>query len=421
MKHLSILDTLTPVKDPVVLLSQEEFQDNIIATEAMYSEILTLSKETDQGLDIVNALESLSEVISQIKILKPSHIALIQIAGNLAVSGTDICSESLIPSLESMDDKQSSGPRLKEKITAILKAISVFIKRIWEGFKKLLVWLAEASTSYVANAATYRTRTNKISSNKVIKDDKTFKSPGIFYNGDILKNHSSLISMLSKYPDEIKKLEQEASKVGNGLIITANKISDIITNKSKQSYDVSRSLYSEYESINEINLVGGFSIVKNDWDLTDIENLGDDSELHVARNVEHICRLMRLSVQDPAHSDYIEYNYFSKQDLDKVVSMYSKIAQINGFPQNTVKQMIKEAEDNIKKIEAIFEKALKEPNNNSKQENESLQWGLKLPTAFLATTSNFLTSYSVLVSKNTVTVLMKLGFLIDRNLNAYGV
>lgn len=95
------------------------------------AETATELAETDRIIEVSDALEDMAVVAGEIKEATPVEAALIETVGTMAVAGTDIAPEEVVPAMEAMTD-------LKPK----LDQVRATAKRIWEQILKFLesIW-----------------------------------------------------------------------------------------------------------------------------------------------------------------------------------------------------------------------------------------------------------------------------------------
>ena len=88
--------------------------------------------ETDRILEVSDSLEDLAVIADGIEEATPAEIALIENAGDMAVAGTDVSPEEVIPAMESYVGRRISTEGIKEKAKQIWESIIRFLKSIWE-------------------------------------------------------------------------------------------------------------------------------------------------------------------------------------------------------------------------------------------------------------------------------------------------
>lgn len=114
---------------PVLSLEEEQVVASEVAnTEA---EIATDLGETDRVLEVSDALEDLAVVADGITEATPAETALMEVAGNMAVAGSDIEAEEIVPSMESFRGTRISTEGLRETAATMWKNILEFLKKVW--------------------------------------------------------------------------------------------------------------------------------------------------------------------------------------------------------------------------------------------------------------------------------------------------
>lgn len=114
------------------LLSLEE--EAIIVSEAT-DEAQTAQQEIAQAeriIEVSDALEDLAIVADEIETATPRELDLIASAGQMAVAGTDVEPEDVVPALESYLGKKVAVENFREKAAQIWEKTMAFLKQIWE-------------------------------------------------------------------------------------------------------------------------------------------------------------------------------------------------------------------------------------------------------------------------------------------------
>lgn len=83
-------------------------------------------------LEVADGLESMAIVAGEVKEATPTELALIQNSTQLAVAGTDVEPERLLPSLESWKGGAVAVEDLRENAKRIWDNIQAILKRLWE-------------------------------------------------------------------------------------------------------------------------------------------------------------------------------------------------------------------------------------------------------------------------------------------------
>lgn len=134
-RHLNLsLESLAPGLGQTVSLEEEQIMTSDAADLA--AEIHQELNECDRNLEISDALEDLAIIADQIEQASPVEIALIEKVGDMAVAGTDIEAEQVVPSMESFKGKRIAVEGFKDTAATIWKNIQAFLKSIWDKIEK---------------------------------------------------------------------------------------------------------------------------------------------------------------------------------------------------------------------------------------------------------------------------------------------
>lgn len=117
----------------VIKVSLEEFEHQKERFNVIPFEIDSQIQEVCRTMDIVRSLESLDEITSGIKYATSAESRLIQVTGDLVVSGSGLTSNDLVPALEQFGAGAVSVEEsdFKEKIQKIYKAIREAVRKVW--------------------------------------------------------------------------------------------------------------------------------------------------------------------------------------------------------------------------------------------------------------------------------------------------
>ena len=107
--------------------------------ELLEGEALQETNEVDQDveeagrmLDVSDAMEDLAEIADGIEEATPVEVALIDNTAAMAVAGTDITPEEVIPAMESYRGKRIATESIRERARQFLDSLLAFLKKIWE-------------------------------------------------------------------------------------------------------------------------------------------------------------------------------------------------------------------------------------------------------------------------------------------------
>lgn len=134
-RHLILsLESVSPVDGLTISLEEEQIMMSDAADLA--AEVHQELNECDRNLEISDALEDLAIIADQIEQASPVEIALIEKVGDMAVAGTDIEAEQVVPSMESFKGMRIATEGFKDTAATIWKNIQAFLKSIWDKIEK---------------------------------------------------------------------------------------------------------------------------------------------------------------------------------------------------------------------------------------------------------------------------------------------
>lgn len=116
---------------PVRMLSLEE--EMIIVDEAAQDEAQVERdlSESERVIEVSDALEDVAVVADGIEAATPGEVALIDTASQMAVAGTDIEPEEVVPAMESYMGKRISTEGIRETARTIWENIQAFLTKVW--------------------------------------------------------------------------------------------------------------------------------------------------------------------------------------------------------------------------------------------------------------------------------------------------
>ena len=178
-----------------------------LQVEAANGEYLQTREELDRGADIVDAMESLQEVIGSFgnEHLDERHLALIQCAGQFAAAGSPISPRAVIPAYESYTGTLGSES-IGEKIKNTLTHITGFMSKAAEGAGKVFSHIAFVFKTNAGKIKKLRAMVEKSAEEKFTLSGKI---PWIPVSGDL---HSALQKQLANVGpvmEEALKFSQE--------------------------------------------------------------------------------------------------------------------------------------------------------------------------------------------------------------------
>jgi hypothetical protein len=423
MKHLSVLNTLIPP----ISLRPEDTVENAIAIESLQNEIQSLDNEVDRGLDMALALEELSTIIDKIQILKPSHQAMIYVAGNLATAGTNIDADNVIPSMESDDggSKESMVAKLKANAIAIVKMIKEFVAQVWESFKKLLNQLTIQASLTNQKAKDYEDRIRKVRTKSI----DAFITRPVIFEGKPVTDIQEMVQLAIKAGSLDKEYSKFIETIEHTFIKTSNALANYVKGATS-GQNPCEELVSGLDFKKNLAFFGGYEIKLPDVDV-ETELFSSTARVVIGDQLKRVCRAIRLQVIAPEAVDALDHQVMSPSELLELIKAFKEInASLSPTNASGLPITIKRAERTIKMVQDVLENALKETpsqlnSSNSIKDEEKFDVGLyairsAVPT-FIAMTSHLLSTFNSTLLRNNALLSGRLSGVIEGNLKAYGV
>jgi len=127
-----------------VVLDDNEQQHAVSMTMECFAEVETISGELSRATDIALGLENLEFVTRNVSGSKNTDLAFIDTAVGLAVAGSDVSTEELLPSLESNDDGTISTEAIKNIAKSVWDAIKNAVLKMWRKIAEFWKWLTDS-------------------------------------------------------------------------------------------------------------------------------------------------------------------------------------------------------------------------------------------------------------------------------------
>jgi hypothetical protein len=89
--------------------------------------------ESERVIEVSDALEDVAVVADGIEAATPGEVALIDTASQMAVAGTDIEPEEVVPAMESYMGKRISTEGIRETARTIWENIQAFLTKVWNN------------------------------------------------------------------------------------------------------------------------------------------------------------------------------------------------------------------------------------------------------------------------------------------------
>lgn len=92
--------------------------------------------EAERIIEISDALEDLAVIADGIEEATPAEVALVEAAGQMAVAGTDVAPEEIVPAMEGYVGRTISTEGIREIAAKILESLKQAEEDIWNKFEK---------------------------------------------------------------------------------------------------------------------------------------------------------------------------------------------------------------------------------------------------------------------------------------------
>lgn len=189
----------------------DTYQDDgqaLIEENQAASEVDSLGENIGRSIEIAEALESLVEIIEDKEELTPTERGLIQVAGNMAVAGTDTDSNALVPATESMS------------VSVAVETIKERLSQAVERIKTATSQMGEKISDFVSKTVyTFKSARNKIADLK--KRFEAAKASGALVDGEVeVGNHSIFHTgaegQVAKSTADVKKMSDTVISTASG-------------------------------------------------------------------------------------------------------------------------------------------------------------------------------------------------------------
>ena len=117
-------------------ISQEEAVVSEAEANDLASEMTNDGVEAERAMDTADSMEDLAVIADSVDEATPTETALMQVAGDMAVAGTDVDSEDVVPATECFKGRRVAAEGFRETARNIWNAIKKFVKDIWDKLEK---------------------------------------------------------------------------------------------------------------------------------------------------------------------------------------------------------------------------------------------------------------------------------------------
>ncbi len=241
-------------------ISREE--EEVMAEDAAQAsdDAATGLDESERMLGLADGLEDLAEIADGITDATQTETQLLTVAGNMAVAGSDVPAEEIVPAMEGYIGKRIAVESLRERASAIWKAILAQIKKVWAFIEKFFYSIFGTIPGIRKNLKELRSRVDSTNGKK-LEDKKLTISSGVKAlsvdystpkNGaDVVKG---LKDLLGEVTDVYGTYTDKIAKVGE---VVADHISDFDPEKSHEC--VEKFLKAVTTAFGGVSISGGKS------------------------------------------------------------------------------------------------------------------------------------------------------------------
>ena len=182
---------------------EEVMQDE--AAEAA-GEVATGLDESERMLGLSDGLEDLAEIADGITDATETETQLLTVAGNMAVAGSEVPAEEIVPAMEGFIGGRIATESLRERASAIWKAVLAQLEKIWNYIEKFFYNIIGTIPRMRSNLKDLRSRIDdvngKTAESKKITVTGGVKSLSVDYTtpksgGDITKNTGKLLEAVT--------------------------------------------------------------------------------------------------------------------------------------------------------------------------------------------------------------------------------
>lgn len=219
---------------PPVYLPVESAEDEtsmVVAANDHLNDASVDNTETTRLIDLAEGLEDLAEVGGTITEATPRELVLVDIANQLALAGSGVKPEEVLPGLESRVGQSISMETVKETALKIWNGIMAFIKRIWEHIENFFIKLVSTLPNVKKRAERMRDAARKIgaATPKAATVVLGSEANGLAVNHIAPKNGDQMLAVLGNVESQAKVVfgdyVKQVEAVGKGLIPIIDKLS----------------------------------------------------------------------------------------------------------------------------------------------------------------------------------------------------
>lgn len=343
---------------PTVAL--EEQVQAIEAATQLHQQIEGAFTDTERAAPMVSALEDLAFVCDRIKEITPKEAAMIQIAGDVAVAGTDASGDTVTPALESMigDSKITTAAvvaKIKDTINHIIAAIRQLVKQVMTYASSYVSRIAviaggsetrlkklEAAFSALESSPTKDSKSISVqlptvngkgisTMSELLDESQKFQAVmGNFMDvaGDANYNYGS--GFVRLYESNLSKKDPAASKDGEPSVVGADQAVRLMAQISS-AFEVRGLFRGQSHSSSATNdgsvqgstpqLIGGVKIVAEHISANTFSGISLNSSASVRELISRVAKKSHISVVNDAVSTaaVVEVEAMSYPEIERAI------------------------------------------------------------------------------------------------------
>lgn len=206
--------------------------------------------EAERIIEVSDALEDLAVVADGIEEATPAETQLVELAGQMAVAGTDVQPEEVVPAMEGYVGRRIATEGIRERAHQIWESIQRFLKQIWEKIESFFYKIFGTIPNLRKRIEALEKHVEDAVGRKM--EDKKFKiTSGVTafcVDYKPVKNESELTSAL-KAIDGAAKFTY--SDIADKMAKAGESLADIIGNfEPKSAQDQAKKMLDEFSKIN---------------------------------------------------------------------------------------------------------------------------------------------------------------------------
>jgi hypothetical protein len=156
-------------------------------------------REAERAIQTSDALDDLAHIAKSIDSATPAQAAMVETIGDMAVAGTDVEPEAVVPSLEQYVGRSMAleAEGIKERAKKIWEAIVAFVARIWEKIRQF--WRGLQTKFYLSQLDKLEKEVGALGGHRLDGDIKTTQAVVEIGAGDVADICSKVFVNYTKY------------------------------------------------------------------------------------------------------------------------------------------------------------------------------------------------------------------------------